>query len=210
MCGKRVAVNKGGALRAHKCHRGGEQGGEEGVARRVGLSSVGEQSEGTGRGGSEGGGEEVGAGRDAEGVAGLGGASRGGQRGRGARERLQDCCNTRVERMVLESGMWRLAECQLRPEGRAPMFSVERTRRGIEKVHKVFGLTECEVLVRFNSPRYGMVDMWAPAGTLPRGEGGHFWEEVQTARLRLQAEFRRLDENRVFDPGVGGAPHGGD
>ena len=68
--------------------------------------------------------------------------------------------------------MWRLAECQLRPEGRAPMFSIERTRRGIDKVHKALGLTECEVLVRFNSPRYGMVDMRAPAGTLPRGEGG--------------------------------------
>ena len=90
------------------------------------------------------------------------------------------------------------------------MFSIERTRRGIEKVYRVFGLTECEVLVRFNSPRYGMVDMWAPAGTLPRGEGEHFWEKVQTAQLRLQAEFRRLDENRVFDPGVGGAPHRGD
>ena len=100
--------------------------------------------------------------------------------------------------------MWRLEECQLRPEGRAPMFSIERSRRGIEKVYRVFGLTECEILVRFNSPGYGMVDMGAPAGTLPRGEGGHFWEEVQTARLRLQAEFRRLDENRVFDPGGGG------
>ena len=91
------------------------------------------------------------------------------------------------------------------------MLSVERTRRGIEKVYRVFGLTECDILVRFNSPRYGMVDMGAPAGTLPRGEGEHFWEEVQTARLRLQAEFRRLDENQVFDPGVDGdPPHRGD
>ena len=110
--------------------------------------------------------------------------------------------------MVLESGMWRLAECQLRPgeSSRAPMFSIERTRRGIEQVYKVFGLSECEVLVRFNSPRYGMVDMGAPAGTLPRGEGGHFWGDMQAPRLRLQAEFRRPDENRVFGPGVGGAP----
>ena len=174
------------------------------------MTAVGERGEGTEVGGPEGGGDEVGGVRAAEGVAGPGGASRGGQRGRGARERLQDHCNTRVERLVLESGMWRLAECQLRPEGRAPMFSIERTRRGIEKVYRVFGLTECEILVRLNSPRYGVVDMWAPVGTLPRGEGEHFWEEVQTARLRLQAEFRGLDESRVFDPGVGGAPRRGD
>ena len=72
------------------------------------------------------------------------------------------------------------------------------------------GLSECEVLVRFNSLLYGEVGMWAPTGTVPKGEEGHFWVEVQRARLRLQAEFRRLDENRVFDPGVGGAPHKGD
>ena len=153
--------------------------------------------------------DEEGGVRAAEWAAGQGRGASGG-RSRGARAQLQDHCNTRVERLVLESGMWRLAECQLRPRGRAPMFSIERTRRGIEQVYRVFGLTECEVLVRFNSPLYGLVGMGDPAGTVPRGEGGHFWEEVQTARLRLQEEFRRLDENRVFDPGVGGALRGGD
>ena len=87
----------------------------------------------------------------AEGAAGLGGAGRGGQRGRGAMERLQDHCNIYEGREV-DFGVRdveTIAECQLRPEGRAPMFSIERTRRGIEKVYRVFGLTECEILVRF-------------------------------------------------------------
>ena len=210
-CGKSVTVNRDGRMRAHKCNQGGSQGGELHSAAGGGAGTVRAQGEAAcvedlGEDEDE---DEEGGVRAAEWAAGQGRGASGG-RSRGARAQLQDHCNTRVERLVLESGMWRLAECQLRPRGRAPMFSIERTRRGIEQVYRVFGLTECEVLVRFNSPLYGLVGMGDPAGTVPRGEGGHFWEEVQTARLRLQEEFRRLDENRVFDPGVGGALRGGD
>ena len=83
------------------------------------------------------------------------------------------------------------------------MFSIEKTRRGIEKAYGVSGLSGCEVPVRFDSPLYGEVVMWAPTGTVPEGEEGHFWVEVQRARLRLQAEFQQMDENRVYDPGGG-------
>ena len=78
------------------------------------------------------------------------------------------------------------------------MFSIEKTRRGIAKAYGVSGLSECEVPVRFNTPRYGEVDMWAPTGTVPKGEVGHFWAEVQQARLRLQEEFQQMDENALL------------
>ena len=108
--------------------------------------------------------------------------------------RASHMAGTRMERTVVDRGLWRPDFSQPRDMSERPgWYSLEFNWRSYER-RGIMGLSGAEVVYRVQSK----IDDYASAGTLPPGEVEGFWGQLELACINLRERVLEEDLGKRF------------